>query len=230
MSTLAAPVGSTRVVAVGDPGEMARGRPAEFRHRGLSLASRPSAVSALLEVSREPESVVLVSTQMSDMPLVAFVDVVRSLAHSPVLVGMAEGCPAHLVSELLEHGASGAVALPVTPTQLAAAVATTRRAPLSEQFSVQVGELRLDAAQHRVTWGDAYVPLGRKEFEVLRIMMSEYPRVLSLAALAEALDDGSDEQSVRVAASRMRAKFGAVRPSKAPILETVHRIGYRICP
>lgn len=229
-SVVAAPTGWVRVVAVGDTATRARGRASEFRHHGLALASRPTASAALVEVAREPSSVVLVPTSLADMPILDFVDVVRSLAHSPVLVGVGHGVDASAVSALFDHGATGTVALPLTPSRLAHAVDSTRPRDPGPAAPVECGHLRLHPAEHRVTWRDIEVKLGPKEFEVLQYLMEAHPRVVSLSELVGEFEAGSPDHAmrIRVAVGRLRAKFMAAGAS-API-ETLHRVGYRLTP
>lgn len=229
-ATVGAPVGSVRVVAVGEAGLMARGRPAEFRHRGLSLAARPTAVGALLEIGKDPDSVVLVPTDMRDMPLLEFVDVVRSLTHVPVIAGLTLGCESEVVSDLFDHGVARTVSLPVTPTRLAEAVIATRAPERAEQLVHRVGNLTLDEVQHRVTWHGDEVRLGRKDFEILRYLIMAHPRAVPLRELVHEFEDDTHEHSirVRVAVGRMRARFADAAPRRDAPIETVHRIGYRL--
>lgn len=222
--------GSIKVVAVGDASSLARGRPAEFRHRGLSLATRPTAMAALLEVGREPGSVVLVPTDLTDMPLTEFVDVLRSVAHVPVIAGLAPGCTSQAVSELFDHGVTSTVSLPATPRRLADAVLASRAPEATEELSIAVGNLTLDDARHRVTWYGTEVTLPPKNFEILRYLMVAHPRVVPIRELAEFVGEASADRAMRarVAVGRLRAAFSeATRYYGSPI-ETVHRVGYRL--
>lgn len=224
--------GSVKVVAVGNLDLIARGRPAEFRHRGLTLATRPTAMAALLEVGRDPDSIVLVPTNLNDMPLTEFVDVLHSLAHVPVIAGIVPGCSAQAVSELFDHGISSTVALPTSPGRLADAVRASRAPEQTEELVIEVGNLTLDDARHRVTWFEKEVTLAPKNFEILRFMLVAHPRVIPLRELMKHVGDNPQNPAVRarVAIGRLRAAFSEAEPRHDTPIETVHRIGYRLRP
>ncbi len=225
-------VGSVKVVAVGNAAALARGRPAEFRHRGLALVTRPSALAALIEVGREPGSIALVPTDLEDMPLLEFVDVLRSVAHVPVILGIMPGTNSQVVSELYDHGIAVTVALPTTPGRLSEAVLATRAPEPPEELFLELGSLTLDDARHRVTWYGSDVTLAPKSFDILRYMMLSHPRVITLPELMEQVGDGLHDRGVRARStiSRLRAAFADAMPYRPTPLETVHRIGYRLRP
>lgn len=225
-------VGSVKVVAVGPLDSIARGRPAEFRHQGIAIASRPTAMAALLEVGRDPDSVVLVPSHFEDMPILEFVDVLRSLAHIPVIAGLVPGYTNQTVSELFDHGISGTVALPATPARLAEAVLAARVPESPAQPPIQVGDLILDDARHRVTWAGREVTLTPRTFELLRHMLVAHPRIIPLPELMQLVGDDPTEGAVRsrTAIARLRAAFVEAVPDQDPPIETVHRVGYRLRP
>lgn len=230
--TLAVPVitGSIKVVAVGSAGLIARGRPAEFRHRGLSLATRPTAIAALLEVGRDPSSLVLVPTDLPDMPPIEFIDVLRSVAHVPVIAGIVPGCSSSLVSELIDHGVASTVDLPATPTRLADAVLSSRPAESPRALVLEVGDLILDEGRHHVSWHGRDVVLPPKNFEILRYLILAQHRVVPLRELMEFVGEASADRATRarVAIRRLRVAFAEAVPEHCPPVETVHGVGYRL--
>lgn len=231
--TLAAftPTDWVKVIAVGNPERVSRGRPSEFRHRGVALAHRPDAMGALLEVGKDPSAIVLVPTSLAELHLTDFVDVLRSVAHTAVLAGVVPGTSEKTVSELFDHGICGTVALPVTPTRLAEAVrAPGLRAPVEEDV-IKLGGLLLDSGRHQVTWNGQDVLLAPKTFELLRYLMLAFPRVVSIDELVREFESGSDEHAmrIRVAVGRLRRAFTNRQQSGSPVV-TVHRVGYSLRP
>lgn len=229
--------GSVRVLAVGDPHEIFRGRASEFRHQGLTLSHRGTALSALLELGRDPDAVVLVPTEVTDMPLLEFVDVLRSVAHVPVIAGATAGCSTQMISELFDHGVASTVKLPATPSRLAEAIRAIRapRAaaePRDEPLALTIGALSLDEARYRVTWHEREVTLAPRSFALLRFMMEAHPRVLSMRELMDEFEDerGDTGTRVRVAIGRLRAAFQRAAPRYDTPVETVYRVGYRLVP
>lgn len=232
MTITAQPItGSMKVVAVGHPALIMRGRPAEFRHKGLALVSAPTAMAALLEVARDAGAIVLVPTHLSDMSVIDFVDVLRSVAHVPVIAGVVPGCPREVVSELFDHGIASTVALPATPGRLADAVLASQSPEQPEEFSLEVGHLTLDDARHRVTWFGNEVTLPPQNFAILRHLLIAHPRVVPIQELVAFIGEASDRVGrARAAVSRLRATFAEVTPLYDTPIETVHHIGYRLRP
>lgn len=227
---LVAPEGSTRVIAIGHDESMVRGRPSEFRHRGISLTTRSTGLDGLLEISRDRDCIVLASTDLTDMPFLAFCEIVHSLANVPVIAGAGSVSDGTLAVALAEHGVSRVVPLPVTPARLADVVASMRPAQRAEHPFLRVGRMSIDSAQHAVIWCGEEVRLAPKEFEVLRYMVSVHPRLVTVEELGQEFESapGDWANRVRVSVARVRNKLEAAAPSHEPPIETVHRLGYRL--
>lgn len=229
--SLAAPTGSTRVIAVGDLSGLTRGTAAEFRHSGIVLVARLTTTAALLEVGREPGAVVLVSTDLADMAIADFVDVVRSVARVPVVVGLAPNCEPAILFDLLERGVSSTVPLPVTPDRLAKAVLAVRpAAPAADHPLVEVGPLVIDSARYLVYCDGVELPLALRDFEMLRYLAETYPRVATMVELLGEFEHGEGERAVRIRSSvgRIRSKV-QTHFDPAPFrIEIVQRVGYRL--
>lgn len=189
-------------------------------------------MAALLEVGRDPDSIVLVPTDLSDFPLTDFIDVLRSVAHVPVIAGIVPGCSTHSVSELFDHGIAGTVALPATPGRLADAVLSSRAPDPPERLVLEVGRLTLDDSRHRVTWYGREVTLPPKTFDILRYLLRAYPRVVPVRELVEFVGEASTDRvnGARVAVGRLRTAFLEATPYYGTPIETVHRVGYRLRP
>lgn len=220
-----------KVIAVGSADGVLRGRASEYRHRGVALTTRPTVIAALREVGKDPDAIVLVPTDLAEMPAVDFVDLVSALARVPVVAGVVPGCPLMTLQELLAHGVAGTVALPCTPGSLARAVHSVpeRAAP---DAVLECGALRLDRLGHRVTWHGRDVRLAPKEFEILGCLIESFPGVVPLDLLVGEFEHGVTDKHMRVrsAITRMRSRFTTAVDGRPSPIETVHRIGYRINP
>ena len=187
--------------------------------------------SALVEISRRPESFVLVPSNLDDMPCLDFIDVVCAFSERRVIVGVAPN-EEDIVPEAFARGAAAAVALPVTPTKLASAISVARPTREAGDEVLEIGALRLDLAAHRVFWRGVEVKLAPKPFEVLHYIMAAHPRVLSVEELADefgANETGRDRgERTRVSIGRIRHLFAEVSDEGLQPLETVHRVGYRL--
>src|SRR6185295_6946476 len=72
----------------------------------------------------------------------------------------------------LEAWVDDYVTKPFSPRELKARIKTVlrRRAPEAAQEVLKAGTLTLDPTTHRVTVGDATVPIGPTEFKLLRFL------------------------------------------------------------
>lgn len=232
--TITVPVisGSVRLIVVGDLDELTRGRPSEFRHRGLTLVPRPTVASALIEVGKEPDALVLVPTDLDDIPITDFVDVLRSLAHVSVIAGISASCSPQFVSELFDHGVASAVLVPATPARLIEAVRACNAPHPAGEMRFELGSITLDEARYRVTWHGREVTLAPQSFGLLRYMLVSYPRVLTVRDIVGELgrEGETTPERARSAITRLRRAFIDAVPDEASPVVTVHRVGYRLEP
>ena len=99
----------------------------------------------------------------------------------------------------------------------------SRRPPVRE-----LAGLRLDPFRRDVYRGGRYVPLTRKQFAVLEVLMAADGGVVSAEELLErAWDHHADPftNAVRITISSLRRRLG-----EPPIILTVAGVGYRISP
>jgi two-component system, OmpR family, response regulator VanR len=90
----------------------------------------------------------------------------------------------------------------------------------------QIAALRLDPFRREVYRDGRYVPLTRKQFAVLEVLMSAGGGVVSAEELlTQAWDENADPftNAVRITVSALRKRLG-----EPPIIATVPGIGYRI--
>ncbi len=131
----------------------------------------------------------------------------------------------------LESWVDDYVTKPFSPRELKARIKTVlrRRAPESVKEPLQVGELRLDPATHRVTAGDAAVTLGPTEFRLLQFLLARPERVHSRAQLLDQVwgeEAYIEERTVDVHIRRLRH---ALEPyGQDRLIETVRGSGYRL--
>ena len=229
--TVAAPVWPVRVVSIRSAGSAVRWTAAEYRHHGIALRSQIGAFEALLDLAKEPGAVILVPTDLSDMPLLEFVELAVSLANAPVILGLVDVADDELIAACLARGARGVVTIPITPDRLAAALACIVRKESPEADILRCGQLTLDTGQHRVHYNGQEVSLALKEFRVLEHLMRIHPRVASVDEIARRFGSGNDRADpmpIRVAVRRLRLKLAATGSSNNPAVETVRGVGYRI--
>jgi two-component system, OmpR family, phosphate regulon response regulator PhoB len=132
----------------------------------------------------------------------------------------------------LDCGADDYIVKPFSQRELLARIrAALRRATVAEGDVVRAGELKLDAASHRVTVGAAEVALGPTEYRLLEFFMHHPDRVYSRAQLLDRVWGGNvyvEERTVDVHIRRLRM---ALTPSGYDkVIRTVRGAGYRFSP
>jgi DNA-binding response OmpR family regulator len=91
---------------------------------------------------------------------------------------------------------------------------------------LECGDITLDTARRQALRDGRYLPLGRKEYAVLEVLMRAGGTVVSTEELLErAWDEHTDPFTtvVKVTMSKLRAKLG-----DPPVIVTVPGSGYRL--
>ena len=148
---------------------------------------------------------------------------------SPVLMLTARDAVGDRVSGL-DAGADDYLTKPFSFEELLARLrALVRRAPAERPVTVEVGDLKLDPAAHRVWRGDIELELSAKEFALLELLMRRPGTALSRSQLLEGAWDMSYERRsniVDVYIKQLREKID--RPFGSDTIETVRGVGYRL--
>jgi two-component system OmpR family response regulator len=130
----------------------------------------------------------------------------------------------------LDAGADDYLVKPFAFSELLARLrALRRRTPVERPAVLEVGDLRLDPAEHRAWRGEVELLLSGKEFALLEEFMRRRGQILSRTQLLDAAwDMGYERRSnlVDVYVRYLREKID--RPFGRHALETVRGAGYRL--
>jgi two-component system OmpR family response regulator len=167
------------------------------------------------------------------LPSVDGFEVCRRLRQSgvwtPVLMLTARDAIEDRISGL-DTGADDYLTKPFSFDELLARLrALTRRAPGERPAVLEVGDLRLDPASHRVWRGDHELDLSAKEFALLEVFMRRAGVALTRTKLLDgAWDIAFESRSnvVDVYVRYLRQKID--RPFGTDSIETVRGVGYRL--
>jgi len=131
----------------------------------------------------------------------------------------------------LDQGADDYLVKPFDFSELLARLrALQRRAPVTRQPVLSLGNVRLDPAKREITVAGRLLPLTAIEFSLLELLMRRAGEVAGRRAIAlhvwehEADAVGSNTIDVHIARIRAKLLGAEVR------IETVRGVGYRIVP
>jgi two-component system OmpR family response regulator len=133
-------------------------------------------------------------------------------------------------ADAFDLGADDYLVKPFSFVVLAARLrALTRRAADQRPSVLQVGDLRLDPARHRVHRGDSEIALTPREFGVLAYLMRHAGEVVTKTDILHAVWDAHYDGEVNVVevyVGYLRRKIDA--PFGTASIETLRGVGYRM--
>ncbi len=174
------------------------------------------------------------------LPRVSGIDVcrqIRAISAVPIIMVTAKASEIDTVVGL-EVGADDYVAKPYRIRELIARIRallrrssldTTGEIEMPADTAIRVGEVALDPVEHRVTVDGVDVSLPLKEFEVLRLLLSNAGRVMTRETLIDRVwgaDYVGDTKTLDVHIKRLRSKVEA-EPGLPQRIVTIRGLGYK---
>jgi two-component system KDP operon response regulator KdpE len=221
-----------RLLIVEDDRSVARVVSAALRARGYSVELAVTGAAALSAAERETPAVVLLDLGLPDIDGLDVCRQLRAWTTVPIIVVTADGADERKV-RALDDGADDYVTKPFSMPELLARIRVALRhrqaAGVVDRAVLDVGDLHIDVAQHRVTLGQREVDLRPKEFALLTLLARHAGRVLTHRAILHEVwgpDAEHDTQHLRVYAGLLRKKLED-DPAR-PRIVTEPGVGYRL--
>jgi two-component system, OmpR family, phosphate regulon response regulator PhoB len=202
---------------------------------GYEVRATGDGEEALVMVREQAPDAIILDWMIEHVP---GIEVCRRLrkdkesARLPILMLTARGEEEDRIRGL-KTGADDYVTKPFSPRELIARIeALLRRSrPALAGEVLEVGELELDLAAHRVRRAGEALHVGPTEFKLLRYFMERPGRVLSRQQILDGvwgIDADIDERTVDVHIRRLRQAI--VRPGEHDPVRTVRAAGYSLDP
>ena len=201
-----------------------------LRHNGFQPVWAEDGVSAQRELDAVLPDVILLDWMLPGASGLSLARKWRADGRTktvPILMLTARGDEPDKVAGL-DAGADDYITKPFSTQELLARIRAVlrRRAPEQAQEVVNIGDLMLDTAAHRVSWQGELLKIGPTEFKLLNFLMKHPERVHSRAQLLDKVWGDHvfiEERTVDVHVKRLREALGAA----SSMIETVRGAGYR---
>jgi DNA-binding response OmpR family regulator len=145
---------------------------------------------------------------------------------TPVLMLTARDAPADIVKGL-DSGADDYLTKPFSIDILLARLrAVSRRGAIPRPVCLEIADLRLDPASHRVTRGEEVLNLTPREYRLLELLMRNARRAISRDTILESVwgfDSDVNENTLEVFMRLLRGKVDTREPK---LIHTVRGFGY----
>ena len=220
-----------RVLIVEDESSIAELIAVNLRHNGFEPIWAIDGPAAQREIDTAPPDLVLLDWMLPGQSGLHLARQWRKDARTkdmPIVMLTARGDEPDKVAGL-DAGADDYITKPFSTQEMLARIRAVlrRRAPESSSERVEIGELALDTATHRVTWQNAPLKVGPTEFKLLGYLMQHAERVHSRAQLLDKVWGDHvyiEERTVDVHVKRLRESLGPA----SSMIETVRGAGYRL--
>ena len=225
------------VLVVEDESSFVEALTVGLSREGFRVEVAVDGMEALRRFDEVQPDVVLLDVML---PRVSGIDVCRQLrkkSQVPIIMVTAKGAEIDTVVGL-EVGADDYVTKPYRMRELVARMrAVMRRVPtetVSTTVAVSagtlvVGDIELDASEHRVTLAGAELQLPLKEFELLQLLLANAGRVLPREVLIDRVwgnDYVGDTKTLDVHVKRLRSKIES-DPAVPTRIVTIRGLGYK---
>ena len=217
-----------RVLLVEDDAKLAVAVARGLRHEGYAVDAVRDGEAALMSAAVWDYDAIVLDVMLPERDGFEVCATLRGRdCWAPILMLTARGQVGDRIRGL-DVGADDYLAKPFDFGELLARLrALVRRAPSSRPVRLQVGDLVVDPSSHQVTRAGVPVALTAREFAVLEYLARHPGEVVTRTALIEHVWDENFDGSTNV----VDVYVGYLRRKlRAPLIETVRGVGFRLRP
>ena len=225
----------TRILVVED--EKSFSEPLSFLlgKEGYEVDVASDGNEAIAKFDKSGADLILLDLMLPGIPGTEVCRQIRTNSNVPIIMLTAKDDEVDKVVGL-ELGADDYVTKPYSTRELLARIrAVLRRGAefaAEEGLStlVEVGDIKLDADRHLVTFKGDSISLPLKEFELLEYLMRNAGRVLTRMQIIDRIwgnDYVGDTKTLDVHIKRLRSKFES-DPANPTLIQTVRGLGYKL--
>lgn len=223
----------TRVLIVEDEESYRDALSYLLRKEGYEVIEASDGNSGLEEFERNGVDIVLLDLMLPGKSGIEVCREIRKNSQVPVIMVTAKDSEIDKVVGL-EIGADDYVTKPYSPRELIARIAAVLRRTSTdvqiEEDVIEFGDVRLDAARHRVSVRGNEVTFPLREFELLELLLRNHGRVLTRDQIIDRVwgsDYFGDTKTLDVHIKRIRSKIEE-DPANPKLLVTVRGLGYKL--
>ena len=225
-----------RILIVDDEPQIHRFLRPSLVATGFDVLTATNGADAIRVAAAINPDLIILDLGLPDMDGKEVITTVRKRSAMPILVLSARDREAEKIAAL-DAGADDYVNKPFGIGELLARIRsqlrrTTPAADGPEKSAYEVGPLRIDLPEHRVTCAGEPVHLTPKEFELLTLFARHAGRVLTHRQILTEVwgpAHSADTQYLRVFIGQLRQKLEAT-PSEPRLILTEPGVGYRLDP
>lgn len=188
--------------------------------------------AAVLEtIRRTHPDVILLDLVLPDADGIDLCRAIRAESAVPIIVLSALGDDPRKV-RALDEGADDYLVKPFSMAELEARIrAALRRTTASASVVLTAGSIALDVTKRRVSVLGEEVHLTPREYDLLKMLLSQPGRVLTQRHLLSAIwgpEYQDDAHILRTFIHQLRAKLAAIDPRAAALVVNDPGVGYRV--
>ena len=199
--------------------------------RGYRVDQLSEGAEVLATIRRAHPDAVLLDLVLPDADGIDLCRAIRAESTIPIIVLSAFGDDPRKVLAL-DEGADDYVVKPFSMAELEARIrAALRRTTASGSALLTAGSMVLDITKRRVSVLGEEIHLTPREYDLLRMLLSEPGRVLTQRHLLSAIwgpEYQDDTHILRTFIHQLRAKLSAVDPRAAALIVNDPGVGYRV--